>query len=100
MQPEKKFAAGAIVATVWDNEVNTSTGVAHFKAVSLARNYKDKDGQWKSTNSYRSMDLPKAVLVLQKAFEYVALNEKEESPSAGKSTPTRSSTGVEEEVLF
>jgi hypothetical protein len=35
----------------------------------------DKDTQqWKSTTSLRTNDLPKAVLVLNKAYEYVLLN--------------------------
>ena len=35
-----------------------------------------KDGEeWKKTNSLRSTDLPKAILALQKAFEFTMLKE-------------------------
>ena len=37
--------------------------------------YKDKDGVWKSTNSLRVNDLPKAILVLNKAFEYISIKD-------------------------
>lgn len=73
--PEKKFRAGAISATVWKNESKKKTGEAFaYHSVSLERGYKDQSGQWKSTNSFRVQDLPKATLVLQEAFKYIALN--------------------------
>jgi len=33
--------------------------------------YKDKTGQWQGTNRLSLNDLPKAILALQKAFEYL-----------------------------
>jgi hypothetical protein len=69
--PEKKFKAGAISATIWKNEVNKDGKSMTFRTVSLDRNYKDKDGNWKTTHSMRSMDLPKATLVLNKAYEFI-----------------------------
>ena len=36
---------------------------------------KDKEGNWKSSGSLMAGDLPKAILALQKAFEYVSLHE-------------------------
>ena len=73
-KPEIKFRAGAISATVWQNIGQSKTGEAvSFRTVSLGRNYKDKDGTWKSTNSLRTGDLPKAALVLTKAYEHIVL---------------------------
>lgn len=69
----KKFRAGAIIATVWSNQ--TKDGEGEYKTVSLERSYKDKEGIWKYTSSLRTADLPRASLVLQKAFEYLALSE-------------------------
>ena len=71
--PVKKFRAGPISATVWNN--HAKEGESEYKTVSFERNYKDKDGAWKTTTSLRMNDLPKAALVLQKAFEYLALGE-------------------------
>ena len=74
-QPEKKFSTGVISATVWKN-----TGISkknnepvEFRTVSLQRRYKDKDDTWKSSSSLRLNDLPRASLVLQKAYEYLVL---------------------------
>lgn len=73
--PEKKFKAGAVVATIWKNQVNTKKGeAAEFFSLSLDRRYKDKNDEWKSTNSLRNSDIPKAMLVLSKAYEFMQLN--------------------------
>jgi hypothetical protein len=71
--PLKKFRAGAVSATVWNNQ--TKDGEGEYKSISFERHYKDKEGAWKSTTSLRMNDLPKAALVLQKAYEYLTLSE-------------------------
>jgi len=74
--PEKKFRAGAISATVWKNQgQNQDKEQITYKTVSFERNYKDNKGNWQTTSSLRINDLPKAVLVLGKAYEYLALND-------------------------
>ena len=79
-QPEKKFVAGAVSATVWKNEGKNAEGEAtEFNTISVDRSYKDKDGEWKSTNSLRISDLPKMALVANKAFEYLSLKDGEAS---------------------
>jgi len=76
--PEKKFRAGAIAATVWLNKGQQPTGEeTEFRTISLNRRYSDKNGVWQSTTSFRVSDLPKAQVVLQKAFEYLVLNEQD-----------------------
>jgi hypothetical protein len=73
--PERKFRAGAISATVWKNHTERDGKVVEYHTVSLDRNYQDKNGEWNSTNSLRINDLPKAALVLQKAYEYITLKD-------------------------
>ena len=76
--PEKKFSTGVITATVWQNQGKSRIGeIVGYRTVSLQRRYKDKDGVWKTANSFRINDLPKAALVLEKAYEYLVLREKE-----------------------
>ena len=76
--PEKKFRAGAISATVWLNHGQRANGEeSEYKTISIERSYTDKEGKWQSTNSLRINDLPKAVVALQKAYEYVVLNEQD-----------------------
>ena len=76
--PEKRFRAGAISATVWLNKAQRATGEeAEYRTISIDRRYADKNGNWQSTNSMRVTDLPKAQVVLQKAFEYLVLNQQD-----------------------
>ncbi len=88
--PEKKFRAGAVSATVWKNAGKNKTGEAvEYRTISIERNYKDKDDKWQSTNSLRLNDLPRAVVVLQKAYEYLVLRD-----------PDGSSADIEEDILI
>jgi hypothetical protein len=73
MKPTKKFSAGAVVATVWTNQAKDSDG--EYKTISIERNYKDSEGNWKSTATLRTSDLPKASLVLNKAYEFLSLKQ-------------------------
>ena len=74
--PEKKFKAGPISVAVWRNTIKSKDGSdADVMSVTFQRTYKDREtDEWKTTNSLRTMDLPKAVVVLNKAFEYLVLN--------------------------
>ena len=77
--PEKKFSTGAISATVWRNETKNQKGSdIDFQTISLQRTYKDKTGAWKNTSTLRVNDLPKAKLVLEKAYEYIVMAAQEE----------------------
>ncbi len=74
--PEKRFSTGALVATVWENQGKSKEGEdVAYKTVSLQRRYKDPNGQWQSSTTLRINDLPKASLVLQKAYEYLVFKE-------------------------
>jgi hypothetical protein len=86
-KPKKRFSTGAISATIWENQAISKNAGApvSFNTISMQRRYKDKEGVWKSTNSLRVLDLPKAILVMQKAFEYLTLRELESSPSSNDS---------------
>lgn len=75
-QPEMKFRAGAVCATVWSNKVADKEG-AEFHTISLERSYVDKEGKWQSTTGMRINDLPRANVVLQKAYEYLVLADSE-----------------------
>jgi hypothetical protein len=74
--PEKRFRASPVTATIWANEAAGKDGeVNMYRTITLERSYKDKDDKWQSTHSLRTNDLPKAILVLQKAYEHISLKE-------------------------
>ena len=72
MTPVKKFSAGSISCALWENEVTTADGrKAVMLKASVERRYKDKDGEWKSSNSFSRNEIPLAVYCLQKSFEHI-----------------------------
>ena len=72
---DKKFRAGSIVATIWSNKGVGKDGEVSYNTISFERAYKDKNDKWQTTNSLRMNDLPKAILVLTKAYEALALTD-------------------------
>jgi hypothetical protein len=83
-QPEKKFSTGVISATVWKNNgTSKKTGESvEFRTVTLQRRYTDKEGKWQTSSNLRINDLPRASLVLQKAYEYLVLKGQDSSASS------------------
>jgi hypothetical protein len=76
--PEAKFSTGAIQATIWNNPVaKDGQEDGSFKTIVLSRRYKDKNDSWQSTSSLRVNDIPKATLVLNKAYEYLVLRQQD-----------------------
>jgi hypothetical protein len=67
-QPEKSFRAGSITAAIWRNK----SGEHASYSVTLEKRQL-KGSEWKSIKSMNVNDLPKAVVALQKAYEYLVL---------------------------
>ena len=74
-QPAKKIRAGAVCATIWENTQSKDGREFKVSSIQLVRNYTDKSGAWQTSNYLRAGDLPKAALVLSKAYEYLTLHE-------------------------
>ena len=84
-KPVKKIKVGAIDGAVWKNTIPQGKDgkeiVTH--SFTLERRYKDSDGEWQGTKSFRTNDIPKAVLALQKAYEYVTMQAAEQQENGG-----------------
>jgi len=70
-KPETVFKVGAVRASVFRNVIQKNGRAIPLPKVVIEVRYKDKTGQWNGTNSLSLNDLPKAILALQKAFEYL-----------------------------
>lgn len=77
MQPIKKFRAGAVSVSIWQNCKAFDDGKPEtvVQSVSVQRAFKDAKGEWQHSESFRKTDLPNLILATQKAFEYLALKE-------------------------
>lgn len=73
-QPEIVFRHGACSASVFAKEISKDNDTFTVKDVNFQRRFRTRDGEWQSTSSLRVNDIPKAVLVLNKAYEYVTSN--------------------------
>ena len=82
-KPETKFRAGAISATVWKNKGKNKAGkTTEFYTTKLERRYRDSNDEWQSTESLGINDIPKAILVLQKSYEFIATKKKGDNANA------------------
>jgi hypothetical protein len=84
VKPEIVFKVGAVRASVFKNIIQKNGRAIPLPKVVIEVRYKDKTGQWNGTNSLSLNDLPKAILALQKAFEYLMEHkqpEQEENPA-------------------
>ncbi len=70
-KPETVFKVGAVRASVFRNIIEKNGRSIPLPKVVIEVRYKDKAGQWMGTNSLSLNDLPKAILALQKAYEYL-----------------------------
>ena len=83
-KPEIVFKVGAVRASVFRNTIEKGGQSIQMPKVAIEVRYKDKAGQWQGTNSLSINDLPKAILALQKAYEY--LMEHKDSKRSGSSS--------------
>ena len=72
-KPEKKFQAGCVEASVFENEIQHDGKFIKIKKVAFQKRYKSANG-WQTTYALDLNDLPRAVLCLTKAFEYLVMN--------------------------
>ena len=78
-KPIQKFQAGVISSAVWENKGKKDNKEFFFNTIGLQRSYTDKDNKWQNENlSLRVSDIPKVILVLNKAYEYIIMKGKEE----------------------
>ena len=70
-KPEIVFKIGAVRASVFRNTIERNGQSIPLPKVVIEVRYKDKTGQWQGTNSMSLNDLPKAILALQQAVEYL-----------------------------
>ena len=72
-KPEKKFQSGGIEASIFENEIQHNGKTVKVKKVAFQKRYKSDQG-WKTTYSLDINDIPKAILVLSKAYEHLVMD--------------------------
>ena len=70
-KPEKVFKVGAVRASVFKNTVQRNGQDIPLSKVVIEVRYRDKQGEWKGTNSLSVNEMPKAILALQMAYQWL-----------------------------
>ena len=78
-KPVQQFKVGGIQVAIWRNE---SKEGQEFSSISMDKRYKVGE-EWRSTTSLKANDLPKAILALQKAYEFLSVKDPQKDSSAG-----------------
>jgi len=80
-KPEKSFKCGGCEAAIFGNEIVKGGKTAIIKKVSFQKRYKGADGEWKTTSSLDVNEIPKAILVLFRAYEHACSGHSDDSES-------------------
>ena len=78
-KPVKNFRSSNIQASVWRKEVEKDGQTVIRHSVRIQKQFRNDDGDYQETNYYFRDDIPKLILVAQKAFEFIALTESKEA---------------------
>jgi hypothetical protein len=70
-KPETVFKVGTVRAAVFRNTIEKNGKLIPLPKVVIEVRYRDKTGKWRGTNSLSLNDIPKAILALQNAFQYL-----------------------------
>jgi hypothetical protein len=68
-KPVARFRAGQVGCALWENEIVVGGKRQKVVKASVDRRYQDRDGSWKSSQSFSRNEIPLVIYVLQKAFE-------------------------------
>lgn len=79
-KPIKVFRAGNVCASIWCTEVQKNGHTVKRFSVRVQRRFKKQDGRYADAMYWWPQDLPRIVLVTQKAYEHIALQGKDTEP--------------------
>ena len=81
-KPEKRFRCGGCEAAVFENEITRGGKAVKVKKTAIQKRYKSATQGWQTTYSLDVNDIPKMILVLSRAYEYLVMGQKNGSDAA------------------
>ncbi|MFC1762816.1 hypothetical protein ACFL6U_12155 [Planctomycetota bacterium] len=75
----KEFRSGSIQASVWENITVENGQTKRRRSVKIQKQYRDEEGVYKDTKTFFRDDIPRLILVAQKAYEHIALTESKDA---------------------
>lgn len=74
-KPVKKFRAGHLELAVWANQIEIQETQITSYSVTMKKSIKVND-EWKETNSLFTQELPIAMMLMYKAYDWIYFAEK------------------------
>ena len=74
LQPVNSFRAGQVSCALWENDIIVRGQQKTIVKASISRRYKDRDGNWQTSQSFSRHEIPLAIYCLNKAFEAMLEN--------------------------
>ena len=71
VKPIETFRAGSLSVSIWEQKQIKDNKEYVFYSLTMQRGYKDKDGNWKNTQSFKPQDAPKIIMLMNKAYEFI-----------------------------
>ena len=68
-KPVVRIRAGQVACAVWENDIEVNGETKTMLKATVNRRYKDKSGQWQSSQSFSRNEIPLAIYCLWQAFE-------------------------------
>ena len=84
--PVARFKAGEVSSALWENQVQVKGATVTMLKASVQRRYKDRNGEWQSSQSFGRNEIPLAIHCLQKAFEKIIELQSEDVGNNNKMT--------------
>ncbi len=83
-RPVREFRAGGVRAAIWRNEQRGGEAPRVSHSIRIEKSYRDPRTQnWIQTDCFFASDLPKLRLVVEKAYEFIVLNERDPDAEPG-----------------
>ena len=74
-KPIKEFRAGNVQASIWKNEIEKGNRTGSRHSVRIQKRFRKQDGSYKNSDCFFPNELPRLILVAQRAYDYVTLAE-------------------------
>ena len=67
-RPIRVYDAYPVKLAIWQRTVESATGSKLMRSATFERVYRDQSGKWQTSRSLNVEDLPKAMMLAQRAF--------------------------------
>lgn len=70
-KPDWKLNTGGISVTIWKDLKEKNGKNFSYYALRIERNFKNSNGDWQKTNSFRQKDIPNLIFLLNEAYRWL-----------------------------